>query len=89
VTIAWEPVTDPEGVEIERYQLTLFPIDTPEGQDPIDLDIDLTLEVPGDVTEVTIPANWLMSGAEYQYEIYGLDANGNKSYRVGFFTIAP
>ena len=35
VAIAWEPVTSPEGVEIDRYQLILFQVDPPEGKDPI------------------------------------------------------
>lgn len=86
LTIAWEPVATPEGVEIDRYQVVLFPVDPPDGQDPIALDIDLTFEIPADITAVEIPASWLMPGEEYQYEVIAVEAEGNKTLTVGFFT---
>jgi hypothetical protein len=86
VVIAWEPVTTPEDAEIERYQVIVFPVDPPEGQDPIELDIDLTFELPAHVTQVQIPAELLMSGEAYQFEVIAVEAEGNKTLTVGFFS---
>lgn len=85
VVIAWEPVTSPEGVEVDFYQLFLFPVDPPEGQAPIELNIDFALEVPASVTQVRIPAELLTPGAEYQFELKALDTNYNNTVTVGFF----
>jgi len=86
VVIAWEPVSSPEGIEIDLYQLFLFPVDPPEGQAPIKLNIDFALEVPSSVTQVKIPAEILTPGAEYKYEVKAIDANGNTTVTVGSFT---
>jgi len=86
VSIAWEPVTTPAGVEVERYQVVVFPVDPEEGLEPIALDIDLTFEVPADLNAVEIPAAWLMSGKHYQYEVIAMEAEGNQTITVGFFT---
>lgn len=59
VLIAWEPVTNPAGIEIDTYQLQLFPADPPEEQDFNDLNIDFTSEVPPTVTEVKFPPSSL------------------------------
>ena len=86
VSIAWEHVTSPAGVEVERYQVVVFPVDPEEGQDAIALDIDLPFEVPADLNHVEIPAAWLMSGEQYQYEVIAMEADGNQTLTVGFFT---
>ncbi len=86
VTIAWEPVEEPAGVEPEVYTVQLFPVDPPEGADPIALDVDLTFEVPADVTEVRIPGELLAPGEVYQYELMVVDAGGNQTFTVGSFT---
>ncbi|UCC92708.1 MAG: hypothetical protein JSW25_08600, partial [Thermoplasmata archaeon] len=62
--------------------------DPPDGQDPIDLDIDLTMEVPGDVTSMTIPGDLLEEGAEYQVEVYVKEDSGNQAYAVLTFRTA-
>lgn len=87
-TISWEPVTDPNGTEVDVYSLQLYPVDPPEGRDPIELNVDFTLEVPPDVTEITVPGAILQAGAEYEFELLVVDARGNQSFRVGTFTTA-
>lgn len=87
VIIAWEPVTSPDGIEIDVYLVQVFPVDPPEGQDPIDLNIDLLFEVPAFVTEVRIPPEFLTPGAEYQYEVTAIGGGGNQTLAGGtFFT---
>ncbi len=86
VSIGWEPVEEPAGVEPEVYTVQLFPVDPPEGADPIALDVDLTFEVPADVTEVRIPGELLAPGEAYQYELMVVDAGGNQTFTVGSFT---
>lgn len=85
VVIAWEPVTGPEGIEIEVYRLQVFPVDPPAGQDPIPLNIDLTYEVPSTFTEVEIPAVFLMPGEEYAYELTVVESGGNRTLEGGTF----
>ncbi len=85
LTISWEPVTGPDGVEVEVYSVQLYPVDPPEGEDPIELNIDYTLEVPASVTEVAIPPEILMAGAEYELELMVVDAGGNRTFAVGTF----
>jgi len=85
VTIGWEAVTSPAGVEVEPYALQLFPVDPPEGEDPIALNIDYTLEVPADVTSVVIPPEILQRGVEYEFELMVIDASVNQTFAVGGF----
>ncbi len=85
VVIAWEPVTTPDDVEIDVYQLMFYPADPPEGEESIDLDIDLELEVPAEVTQVRIPPELLEAGAAYEFEVVAVEAEGNKTLTVGRF----
>ncbi len=85
VRIAWMPVTGPEDIEIDVYQLQIFPVDPPEGQEPIALNIDLLFEVPSTITEVKIPQEFLMLGEEYQYEVVAVETGGNRTFTVGTF----
>ena len=85
VVIAWEPVSSPDGIEIEVYQLQLYPVDPPEGEEPIDLNIDLTFEVPYFVTEVIIASDFLAPNAEYAYELMAVEASGNRTFTISSF----
>ena len=87
VIVAWEFVTEPEGVEIEAYSVQLFPVDPSEGQDPIALNIDLTFEVPATVNEVRLLPELFEPGQTYQFELMAIVAEGNQSFAVGEFTI--
>lgn len=88
IVIVWEPVINPAGIEIEVYQLQIFPADPPAGQDPIDLNIDFLYEVPASVTEVKIPAEFLEPGAEYEFELLAIESGGNRTITVGSFMTA-
>ena len=88
VVITWEPVTTPADVEIEVYQLQIFPSDPPAGQDPIDLNIDFLYEVPASINEVKIPGKFLESGVEYSFELLAIESGGNRTITVGTFVTA-
>jgi hypothetical protein len=88
VVIAWEPVTRPAGIEIDVYQLQLFPVDPPEGEEPIALNIDLTFEVPSTITAVKIQPDLLTPNAQYEYEVIAFEAGGNRTITVGTFETA-
>lgn len=80
VVIEWEPVTSPAGIKIDIYQLVFSPVDPPKGEPLTDLNIDLTFEVPSDVTEVPIPSELLMASTEYQVAVYAKEDSGNQVY---------
>lgn len=82
VTIAWQPVTTPAGVEVEVYQLEVFPVDPPKGLPPI----DFFVEVPPTVTEMQVPAEVLTPGADYMFELIVIDVTGNQTIAIGTFT---
>ena len=84
VIVAWDFVTEPEGIEIKAYTVQLFPVDPPEGQDPIALNIDYTFEVPGTINLEDNPSDIdpaaftatvdnpflpLLVGARWEYEL--------------------
>ena len=88
VVVAWNPVSEPEGVEIEVYTLQLFPVDPPEGQDPIALNIDFTFEVPGTINEIRLLPELFEPGQTYGFELMAIAADdGNQSFSVGEFAI--
>jgi hypothetical protein len=89
VVVSWEPVTSPGGIEVDIYTVVFAPVDPPDGQDPIDLDIDLTMEVPGDYHRMSIPGDLLVAGEEYQVEVYVKEDSGNQAYAVVTFSTAP
>lgn len=90
VVVTWDPVTEPAGIEIEVYILSLAPVDPPEGQDPIALNIDLTFEVPADIHEIRLGPELFQAGASYQFELLAVATEErNQSYSLGEFSIEP
>ncbi len=80
---------EPPNDEYPLHQLRTdfpYPVDPPDGQDPIALNIDFTLEVPADVREVVVPAAFLQAGAGYEFELTAVDASGNRTFSVGTFS---
>ncbi len=68
--VRWEPVSQPEGVEIVGYQVTL------ERQDPFRV---YSVDLPADARSVRIPADYLEPGVEYSTEVLAIDASGNQT----------
>jgi hypothetical protein len=70
LTVSWEPVTNPAGVEIVSYQVIVV-------QEPVER---VTLNLDADVTSVHIPAEALTPGApETKVEVLAREKSGNQT----------
>jgi hypothetical protein len=70
LTVSWEPVTTPAGVEIATYQVIVV-------QEPVER---VTLNLNADVTSVDIPAEALTPGApETKVEVLAKEKSGNQT----------
>jgi len=70
LTVSWEPVTQPAGVEIVSYQVIVV-------QEPVEV---VTLNLGADVTSVDIPAEALTPGApETKVEVLAREKSGNQT----------
>jgi hypothetical protein len=70
LTVSWEPVTKPNGVNIVSYQVIVL-------QEPVER---VTLNLPADVTSVGIPAEALTPGApETKVEVLAREKSGNQT----------
>jgi hypothetical protein len=83
VVIDWDPVTDPFPgtdlpVTISGYQVIV------ERVRPAPL-LTFSVFLPADVTQVTVPAEYLEAGAEYAFEVLAIDASGNQTITESSF----
>ena len=90
LVIDWEPVTTRfigEGpVEIFEYQVILDQVEPEREMSWVDGNTRRALiNLPPDVTELTVPAEFLLPGTEYEFEILAIAANGNSTISVGEF----
>jgi hypothetical protein len=70
LTVSWEPVTTPDGVDIASYQVIVV-------QEPVER---VTLNLNADVTSVDIPAAALTPGApETKVEVLAREKSGNQT----------
>ena len=70
LTISWDPVTKPAGVEIVSYQVIVL-------QEPVER---VTLNLDADVTSVDIPAEALTPGApDTKVEVLAKEKSGNQT----------
>lgn len=70
LTVTWEPVTKPNGVDIVSYQVIVL-------QEPVER---VTLNLTADVTSVDIPAEALTPGApETKVEVLAREKSGNQT----------
>jgi hypothetical protein len=78
--IAWEPVASTifgsMDVEIVGYQVIV---------DHDDSGRTFQVDLPGDVTEVTVPVEFLEEEAEYSFEILAIEASGNQTITESCF----
>jgi hypothetical protein len=81
--IEWLPVDDPDGSEIQSYQVTVT-----------DLIAVLPKRVfsvflPSTATSVTVPPEFMRAGGEYQFEVLAIEAGGNQTLTSSEFTTEP
>lgn len=70
LTVSWEPVTTPDGVDIVSYQVIVV-------QEPVER---VTLNLNADVTSVEIPPEALTAGApETKVEVLAREKSGNQT----------
>ena len=90
LVIDWEPVTTrfdgPGPVEILEYQVIVDQVE-PERDEPwVDGGTRRALiNLPPDVTEMTVPPEFLLPGTSYEFEILAIEASGNSTISVGEF----
>lgn len=92
VVIMWEPVThkldttsatgecgDSTDIVIIAYEVI---VDLEESDPSQSFDIIL----PADATQVTVPAEFIIPGAEYSFEVLAIEESGNQTITEAFFT---
>jgi hypothetical protein len=85
--VSWETVEetiDGADVEIIAYQLIIE-----KDQEPHEHMIGkfgLSMYLPPDVTEITIPAEFLEPGTDYEWEVIAIEESGNQSINSSSFS---
>jgi hypothetical protein len=90
LVIDWEPVTtrfDGAGpVEIFEYQVILDQVDPERELSWVDGNTRRALiNLPPAVTELTVPAEFLLPGTSYEFEVLAIEVSGNSTISVGEF----
>ena len=90
VEIVWKPVTTrfigTGPVEIVEYQVILDQVDPERAMPWVDGKTRRALiNLPGTVTSLTVPPEFLLPGAAYEFEILAIEASGNSTISVGEF----
>lgn len=67
----WKPVTEPAGIEIVRYELTVSNDDAPHGE--------LVIEQNGRATSAGIPGEYLDPNTNYLAELIAKERSGNQT----------
>ncbi len=85
VVLEWEEVetSHPElgkagSVEVELYEIAL---------ENLDLEITMTVHLPGDATSLELPEDFLALGSNFKYEILVFAESGNKTAIESCFSI--
>jgi hypothetical protein len=87
IVIDWDDVTDPFpgtdlAVAIVGYQVIV------ERVSPQPL-LVFSVNLPATVTQVTVPAEFIEAGAEYNVEVLAIEASGNQTISELGFTTTP
>jgi len=80
--IRWEPVADPAGSRIVRYEVLVVE----DGSTPKRV---LSAVVPATASSMTVPSSFLVRGASYKYEVLAIETGGNQTLTEGTFFSAP
>jgi len=80
--IEWEPVADPAGSRIVRYEVLVVE----DGSVPKRV---LSAVVPATVTSLIVPPTFLLRNASYKYEVLAIEEGGNQTLSELAFRTAP
>lgn len=78
VVIRWREGAQPEGVEIDAYQVVVT------RERPLRV---LSVDLPGSVHRLTVPSEFLERSVHYKYEVLGIDAGGNQTLTERSFVV--
>jgi len=78
--IDWDSVIEPAGIQIRGYQVIV------ELEEPLRI---FSVELPAEVTAVTVPAEFLDPGTAYKFEILAISQSGNQTITESTFATAP
>ena len=77
--ISWDPVTEPAGIEIAGYQVTVERGDRARS---------LSLELPPETTSVLVPPDFLEPGTDYLFQVFAIEVGGNQTITQGVLDTA-
>ena len=77
--ISWDPVTEPAGIEIAGYRVSV---------ERGDRGRSLSLELPPETTSVPVPPDFLEPGTDYLFQVFAIEAGGNQTITEGVFDTA-
>ena len=80
--LQWQPVPDPAGSRIVRYEVLVVE----DGSVPKRV---LSATVPGTVTSMVVPPTFLVRGTSYKWEILAIEEGGNQTLSERSFIVAP
>ncbi len=80
--VRWEPVADPPGGRITRYEVLV----TQEEPKPKRV---LSAVLPATVSSMTVPPTFLLPNTEYKFEVLAIEEGGNQTLSEGTFRTAP
>lgn len=87
LVVSWDPVTetvDGGAVEITGYELIITAADA---EDPNGFSLPVyDVHVPPGVTDLAVPPAYFEPDTLYELEVLALEASGNQTIAVGFFT---
>jgi Fibronectin type III domain len=79
VVISWDPVTEPAGIEVAGYRVSV---------ERGDRGRTLSLELPPETTNVLVPPDFLEPGTDYLFKVLAIEAGGNQTITEGVFDTA-
>jgi hypothetical protein len=74
--ISWDPVTEPAGIEIAGYRVSV---------ERGDRGRSLSLELPPETTSVQVPPDFLEPGTDYLVRVAAIEGGGNRTITEGVF----
>ena len=74
--ISWDPVTEPAGIEIAGYRVSV---------ERGDRGRSLSLDLPAETTSVQVPPDFLEPGTDYLFQVVAIEAGGNQTLAEGVF----
>ncbi len=80
--IKWQPVADPPGSRIVRYEVIVVD----ESSVPKRV---LSAVVPATVTSMVVPPTFLLPNGSYKYEVLAIEAGGNQTLSETAFRTGP